>query len=474
MKRLLLLSAFAFAGANLHAQIDVGMPTATGKGGASTAILRNWDCIGINPSNLGWSDNYRLSIGAFNFGITAQSDAFQSKTLRQALMNPNDTFSQAEKNEFASAFNTPNAFNTQAHLTWGAFSIYGPKIGGIAVSLRDRTFAHVGLNKNAADIIFNGRNAAVFQDTATYSKTIGEIFDSTNISYLHYRELNIAYGRRLFSTGTEDENGNPAIQLYGGFGFKLLWGFGSINAKAENKVMSGNAALTTNYNVNYGSIQNFTPQSTSAVFNSVGSGVAFDFGTSLVVRDRWRFGVAFTDIGSINFTNNQLFATDTTMTPPDSTNNGINSWNVASQGYSFTNSGLFNYEPGPDFKTALPSRLRLGVGFKLEKFEAAADIVVPVGNKDLNITQPYFAVGGEYNILGWVKVSAGFSGNPDMGWSVPVGLVAGIGGVVEVGIATGDVLTFIDKSKNPYVSVAFFALRFNMKKFKKENALPTN
>ena len=98
------------------------------------------------------------------------------------------------------------------------------------------------------------------------------------------------------------------------------------------------------------------------------------------------------------------------------------------------------------------------MGFYTEKFEAALDVVVPVANKDLNLTQPYFALGAEYNILGWVKVSAGFSGNPDMGWSVPFGVVAGVGGVVEIGVATGDVLTFVDKSKNPYLSVALFAL----------------
>lgn len=474
MKKIFTLLSLVLLSVSAYAQIDMGMPTATGKGGASTALLRNWDAIGINPSNLGWRDNYILSVGVFNFGITAQSDAFQSKTLRQALMNPKDTFSASDKAFFAKTFNTPQALNLQAHMNWAAFSLYFPKLGGIAVGLRDRTFAHIGLSKNAADLIFLGQNAPFLQDTATYTKTLGQLFDSTNISFLHYRELNLAYGRRIFQSGTEDENGYPAFQLYAGFGFKMIWGFSAADGQAENGVMSGNASFSTNYNLNYSAINNFTPQSTSLLFNANGKGMAFDAGASVILRGKFRFGASLTDIGTISWTNNQLFTTDTTMTPPDTTNNGLNSWDVTSQGeFAFANNGLFNYGPGPDFKTTLPSRLRLGAGLKLDKFEAALDVVVPVAKTDLNLSSPYMAIGAEYNILGWVKISAGFSGSTDMGWSVPVGLIAGIGGVVEVGVATGDILTFVDKSKDPYLSAAFFALRFNVKTFKKDTPMPT-
>lgn len=474
MKKAVLLICFGFLSGFAFAQIDMGMPTATGKGGASTAILRNWDALGINPSNLGWYDNYMLSVGAFNFGITAHSDAFQSKTLRQALINPNDTFNAADKIFYASTFNTPNALNLQAHLNWGAFSLYFPKLGGLAFGLRDRTFSHVGLNKNAADLIFLGQNAPFLQDSSSYTKTLGELFDSTNISFLHYREFNIGYGRRIFHSGTEDANGNPAFQLYGGIGVKILWGFSSLDAQAENGVMSGNASFSTNYDINYSAINNFTPQSTSLLFNANGIGMAFDAGASVILKSKWRFGASITDMGSISWKNNQLISSDTTMTPPDTTNGGLNSWDVTTQSsFAFANNGLFNYGPGADFKTTLPSRLRLGAGFKLEKFEAGLDVVIPLANKELNLSSPYMAIGCEYNFLGWVKLSTGFSGNQDMGWSVPVGLVVGIGGVVEIGAATGDILTFLDKSKDPYLSAAFFALRFNVKKFKSDSPIPS-
>jgi Family of unknown function (DUF5723) len=473
MKKQLLFIGLLLLSINALSQIDNGTTTATGKGGASTALLRNWDAIGINPSNLGWFDNHMVSIGVFNFGITAQSDALQSKALRKALINPSDTFTGADKAFYAKSFNSPNALNLQTNLTWGAASVYFPKLGGIAVSLRDRAYAHVGLNKNAADLIFNGQNAAFLQDTSTYTKTLGQLFDSTNISFLHYRELNFAYGRRLIGTGTEDENGNPAFQLYGGIGLKILWGFSSIDAQAENGVLSGNGSISTDYNVNYSAINNFTPQSSSLVFNANGTGMAFDAGASIILKGKFIFGASLTDVGSITWKNNQLFSADTLMTAPDTTNMGLNSWDVATQSsFAFANNGLLNYGPGSNFKTVLPSRLRLGAGMKFEKFEMALDLVLPLANKDLNLSSPYMAIGAEYNILGFVKINAGFSGNPDLGWSVPVGVIAGIGGVVELGIATGDILTFLDKSRDPYLSMSFFALRVNIKRFKSDTPMP--
>ncbi|TND08245.1 MAG: hypothetical protein FD123_2500 [Bacteroidetes bacterium] len=475
MKRNLFLLAAGLSALAATAQIDIGMQPAMGKGGAGTAILRNWEAIGINPANLGWKENHLVSVGAFNFGVSAQSKALDAEQLREALQNPEDTFSTADKQLYSSIFTTPDGLNLQSNITWGSFSVATPKFGGLAVNLRDRGYAHVGLNHNAADILFNGQNAALFQDTATYSKTIGEILDSTNLSFMAYRELNIAYGRRIAAFGTEGTDGEKENQLFAGIGVKMLWGMAHCEAMAENKQLTGHASMSTNFGVNYGAIQNFDPQKTDLLFNSVGNGMAIDAGVSFVLKQKFRFGLALTDMGSIKWKNNLLITTDTTMTPLDTTNNGINSWNLGEQGsFAFANDGLFNYGPGPDYKTTLPSRLRIGAGIKLERFEIAADVVVPVSNQSMNISSPYFALGAEYNLLGFIKFSGGISGNGDWGLSVPVGLNVGFGGVVETGVATGDLLSLFGSSENPNLSVSFFILRININKPKpKDNALPT-
>jgi hypothetical protein len=474
MKRFFLAALITCSAPALFAQIDLGMPSATGKGGAATALLRNFDAIGINPSALGWYNNYRLSVGVFNFGLAAQSKALDMPSLRKAITSPNDTFTTAQKNEYVRLFSDPQGLNLQAHLAWASASVFFPKLGGIAVNVRDRTFGHVGLNHNAADIIFNGRNAAVFQDTNTYHKTIGQLLDSTNISYLHYRELNIAYGRRLFATGDDLDNGEKTVQVFGGVGFKLLWGFGNIDARAENNTLTGHASFSNDYSINYGAIQNFTPQSGDLLFHAVGKGTAIDLGTTIILNGKIRIAVAATDIGSITWTNNQLLTTDTTMTPPDTSNTGINSWNLGSQSsYVFSSNGLFNYTPGPDFKSKLPSRLRIGYGMKIGRIvEVGADAVIPMNDVSVNLAHPYFAFGGEVNIAGFVKLSTGVSGNADWGWSVPFGATVGLGGFVEVSAATGDVLSYFAKSDNPMLSVAVLAVRFNLKKLTQDTSSP--
>lgn len=475
-KRIHLFVVSLFFLVPLFGQIDNGVTPATARGGAGTALLRNWESMGINPANLGHKENFLFSAGIFNFGISAQSKALDAKQLRDALMNPEDTFTTADKQKYASIFTTPDGLNLQAQVMWGAISFATPKLGGFGISVRDRSYAHVGLNHNAADLIFNGQNAAFLQDTATYSKSIGEVFDSTNLSYLHYREINISYGRRLLAFGEAGADGEKTMQFYGGAGVKLLWGLGNAELKAENGILSGHASLSNDLGVNLGTVQNFDLESTDALFNAVGNGMAFDAGISLVAKDKFRFGVAVTDLGSITWKNNLMVSTDTTFTPPDTTNNGINSWNVGSQGsFAFATNGIFNYGgPGPDYKTSLPARLRVGAGMKLERFEIGMEAVFPMNDVSYNIGSPYFSLGAEYNFLGFVKASAGVSGNSDWGISVPLGLFVGIAGVVEVGAATGDVLSILGSSTNPNISASFFALRVNIKKPKpRENAMPT-
>jgi hypothetical protein len=68
-----------------------------------------------------------------------------------------------------------------------------------------------------------------------------------------------------------------------------------------------------------------------------------------------------------------------------------------------------------------------------------------------------------------LKLNAGISGSGDLGWNVPMGITLGPLGPLEIGIATGDVLTFVDKSRNPNLSVCFGFLRLNIGN-KSENA----
>jgi hypothetical protein len=460
MKRILTL-ALLCGSFSAFAQIDMGIPAAAGKGGTATAMIGNYECIGINPSALGWRDNYKFSFTVANVGMSAQSRALDLATLKSAITHPQDTFTQQQKHDLAVKFATPDGFNLNANINWFAASMYFPKFGGIAVNIRDRAYAHVTLNQNMADIMFNGFNASGYQDSSAYGSMMSTFLDGTRFTMLHYREVNIAYGRKLFGLGSKDADGVQPIEFFGGFGYKLLWGLGNIDVNIGDGTLGGHTSLTTTYKVDYGDIQNFTAEKTSSLFNAVGAGHAIDFAFSANINKNIRAAISFTDIGKIDWKDNVLLAADTLMPSLDTTESGINSWDLNSQASYFFDD-FMKYGPSGVYTTPLPGKMRLGYGMKIgEKLNVGADIVFPINKTLYNLESPYFAIGGELKLTEWLKLNAGFSGNKQLGWNVPAGFIIGPIGFLEFGIATGDVLTYVAKSDNPNLSFAVGVIRFN-------------
>lgn len=445
------------------AQIDMGVPAAAGMGGTSTAMLGNYDCLGINPANLGWRENYKFTFTLANVGLSAQSRALDFPTLRGAILHPSDTFTQAQKDQYAQSFATPEGFNLNANVNWFAASIYFPKFGGLAVNVRDRAFGHVTLSQTAADIMFNGVNSQGYQDSSAYGQNMSSYLDGTRLSLLHYREVNIAYGRKLFGFGTKTESGEQPIEFFGGFGFKLIWGLGNLDVKIGDGQVTGNSSMTSSYNINYGDIQNFQSVTPSSLFKSVGQGTAMDFGFSAVINEKIRAAISVTDIGSITWNENLLIASDTTMPNFDSLMTGFESWDLNSQSEFFMKD-FMNYEPGAGYVTKLPGRMRLGYGMKIgERINVGMDIVIPLNKTLYNIQSPYISIGGEFKVAEIFRVQTGFAGNKEIGWNVPLGITLGPLGFFEIGLATGDVLTYFAKTDNPNMSFALAVIRFNFK-----------
>ncbi len=443
----------------VFSQIDLGTPIATGKGGAATAITHDWQCLGINPANLGYSDNYKFSLGLLNAGFSAQSQALDYKTIYNAAVHPSEPFTIPDKQKLAQKFSTPDGLNLYGNINWLAASVYFPKLGGIAINLRDRMNGHATLSKNAADIIFNGANAIPYQDTSIYHQPVGYVLNGTHASYYHYRELNIAYGRRLL--GKEE-----GVQLFGGAGFKYLWGIADMDVKAEGNKVSGHASFSNNYGFNPEFIKNYKPENTNYMFNTVGNGYAIDLGAGLKFKNTLTFAAALTDLGSINWKKNNVLVFDTTMPKLDSSQVGISNWDQNSIAGFLYNSvtNAVHFSGGAPYSTSLPTRLRLGVGMKLGKrILLGFDAVMPMNNANGNLQTTFLALGGEINLWGTAKLSTGISGNKNYGFAVPLGFTLGTLGITEFYVATNDILSYIGLSPNPQLSFAVGVLRFNLK-----------
>jgi len=467
MKKIFIISFFPLFPYFLFAQVDLGLPGSTGKGGVANGIVKDWECIGINPANLGWESNYRFSVSTMIFGISAQSKALDYSQLKTAILHPSDTFSTASKINYASLFTDKDGLNLQSNLNWLTFSVAVPKVGGFAWNVRDRTFGHVRLNQNAADILFLGTNAPIFQDTLAFLQNMSKIFDGSNVSFMHYREMNFAYGTKIIGFGgTKDSS---KVSIYGGIGFKYLWGLGNFEMKAENGVLTGRSAFSSKYGINYGTIQNFTPETTTGIFPSVGNGTAFDLGTGIGIG-KIKITLSATDIGQIKWSKNVLVADDTLMPDTSQFNfQGIDSWNMSQQANNlFNDSGIVKFKPGSPYTTVLPSRFRLGIGFKVTKrFSVGADVVTPMSKNPGNLENAYFAVGFQADLASNFFVSAGVAGNSTYGFSIPFGITLGrFFKIMEVSIATNDLLTYISPGSNPNISLAISVFRFNLDKKK--------
>ena len=482
MKKFLLFIALLFEiSASCTAQIDLCLPVATAKGAAVTAVVNDWECIGINPSNLGWADNHKFSFTILNVGLSVQSSALSYSMLRNLLLHPSDTFSTAQKHQFGQILSNPNGLNLYGDVNWAAFSFKIPKIGGFAMNLRDRVIAHVTLSPTAADILFNGLNSQAYQDsTKTLASKISNELAGTNFSLYQYRELNLDWGRELFrigggggsvssfdvesnqKTATETSDLDPdfnTLRVYGGLGLKYLWGLANVYGDITPGGLYARSSVTNSYGINYGNIPNFTPTNAGNLFNNVGTGTAMDIGLSAAYKN-WKFGVAATDLGAIYWKHNTLTAIDTNMPRLAANNYGINS--ILGSNFGIANGTFLNFAPGPDYWLALPSKLRTGVSYTLSKIiTLSADSDFPLNNVIGNIQYPFYATAAQFNICKSFSVSAGFCGNQTYGFNMPIGICIGISDKVQFYITTSDVLTYLGKQNNPNISAAFGLLRIN-------------
>lgn len=335
---------------------------------------------------------------------------------------------------------TPDGFNFNANVTWFAASLYFPKFGGLSVNVRDRAFAHVTLNENASDIMFNGFNSASYLDSSAYGQNMSSFLDGTKLSMLHYREVNIAYGRKIFGLGTKDDDGKQPIEFFGGIGFKMLWGLGNIDAKIGDGTLVGHTSMTTTYTMcSMATFRISHPQNQESFSTQLVRVQLLIFGFSATFNEKIRAAISFTDMGKINWKENLLVASDTLMPALDSSSTGLNSWDMSSQASYFIGD-FMKYESGAGYVTNLPGRMRLGYGMMIgERINLGADIVVPLNKTAYNITSPYIAVGAEFKLAEILRFHAGFSGNKELGWNVPAGVTIGPLGFLEIGLATGDV-----------------------------------
>jgi hypothetical protein len=461
---LMVISSFV-----MFAQTEMTAFTAAG-GGYSTTYLNDYQCLGINPANLGWQKNsQRFNLGFLEFSGSLYSEPLSRKQIFNDLLDIDFQLSVEEKMQAAKNFADARFFGA-ASLMYLGFSYQDENFGGIAFNIRERLIWQSYYNQQSANFLFMGWRDPYFDqkilnqagDTieAISSNPLysAQICGNSNMNYFHVREFNLGYGRKIISF-------NDHVDWYMGVNLKYLVGFAAFQ---YNQYMDGDIIGFSAFSPFYG-VEHDEP-TPSAIdgtgLKKSGTGFGIDLGTSFQVFDDFKIGFALNDIGQINWNGNAYDGYNVRAYKIDS--EGINNYNAFEQG------GLISVDAHPDDpedwqgvegkKIKLPMHLRAGASYRFADWvEAGTDLYVPMGEKVPGIYEsPVFGIGANFEPAAWVQLSTGLVTGGETGTSIPLGIVfRQINNEASwlIGIASGDISTLFINN-NPKLSVCTGFLRF--------------
>lgn len=471
MKKLLIVFTLIIASNCLIAQTEISAFNATGAG-YSTSYLTDYQCLGVNPANLGWTrNNHTMNIGFFEFTGSIYAEPLTRSQVVNDMFNSSFKLDMEGKLDAASNFTDARVIGQGSVMGIG-FSYQDEEIGGFAFNIRERLIWHSILNDNGASYLFLGWNDPYFDQYDTDFESgdtlagmssnpgmVANIYKGTDNHMLMYREYNFGYGRKVMKK--EDFN------WYVGVGIKYLVGYGMTQYYQKNGgELQGYSALSPTFGVEY---DEPTPSQIEGTgYKKVGGGFGFDIGTTFEYKEKLKVSIAVNDIGSIKWNGNVYTANNTSVWSIETA--GMDNYNIFEQGELIVTDNLPD-DPSmwtglEEKKFKLPMNLRGGVSYRFnEMIEAGADIYVPLGNKVPGVyEQPVFGLGCRYDPAEWVQLSIGVVSGGKFGTNVPLGVIfypiKKETNTWEIGFSTRDMTSFF-KSKNPTVSLAFGFLRFS-------------
>ena len=456
--------------ATAFAQNELSNFSATGRGGVINTFATDYQAIGINPANLGRRTNFRVAFTVGEVGAGIGSQSLSKTTFKHIIYDGSQAIGAAEKATLVNQLSGDNVLNLNIDTNLFALAITLPNgLGGLAFSSRQRVGGHLALNRNAADILINGQNAAVVKQyypvpntsgtptpTAANAPLISTVLDGTSIQAAVTNEFNVAYGIQVYQ--------NEAIKLSLGAGYRYIQGIGIADIRVSGGNLTAYTAFSPVFDINYSSVANkpnFNYESGSGL-KPVGHGNGFDAGVSAEIGKIFRFGASVTDMGSMTWTANVLEASDQKLQQTAAT--GVTTYDVLkeiSNQFDTDKQNLFTYTTARERTAALPAKLRLGGGIRINKFfEAGLDVTAPLNKVAGNLTTTFVGLGVDYKPLSWLKLSSGVTGGAGYGKSLPLGLTF-VTPVWEAGISTRDAVGLFSED-SPYSSVAFGVLRFKI------------
>jgi len=470
MRKFVALFAILLATNFVFAQTEISSFNATGSA-YSTSALTDYQCLGINPANLGWSRNqHTMNIGFFEFAGSIYTEALTRSEVVNDLFASDFTLDSEGKKDAADKFTDARMMGIGGVMALG-FSYQDEKIGGFAFNIRERMYWNSLLNDNGADYLFLGWNDPYFDsiaynvegDTvAGYSTNPGmasSIYEGSEQNFYAYMEYNLGYGRKLYE--------NDKFKVFAGIGLKYLVGYGMTQYyQDDNGELVAFSALSPMFGVDF---DEPTPSEiTEDGIRKTGSGFGFDIGTTFEVIEKLRISLAVNDIGSIKWNGNVYKGNDGSVWEIETA--GLDNYNIFEQGELIVTDNKPNepdtWEGLAEQKMNLPMNLRGGASYRFnEMVEVGGDVYVPLRDHvPGQYEKAIFGVGCKYDPAKWVQISLGVMSGGEFGTNVPLGFlfypIKQDKNTWEIGFSTRDVVSFFAKN-SPTVSIAMGFLRFS-------------
>ncbi|MDZ4839020.1 MAG: conjugal transfer protein TraF [Bacteroidota bacterium] len=464
MKRLFTLAVLLIISHKLLAQHESTAFTVTGSGLAST-LSNDYQCIGINPANLGVKSGKRLNLGFAETSVGIFSNALNKEDLRDIFntyTSNNSTannFSSEDKKRLAKSF-ADKGISANIDFTWIGVSLKIPKVGGFAFSVREHITSKMVLNANFSDIIFNGYKATYFDttfvingDTTGFSNNpelISKITEGSKVQLSWVREYNLGFGRTFIN--------NDNFKLSLGTSVKYLNGVAVVDVSSKDGELNAYSGISNSFLPGLSQIQGKFTNSTS-ISNAVGQGFGLDLGANIKMKNL-TFAASINNVGYITYIGELFKLNDAKL---DSIkNNGINNYLAESNSEFGTGEDFFDKTLVSKQSFTLPVNFRGGVLVEITKrLHVGADVYVPLNQAPGKYANTYASVGVQGRVSA-VKLSTGLGIGTGLKLVVPLGIVfAPSKGVYEIGFASRDLFTFFT-DKNPNLSGSFGFLRFGL------------
>lgn len=463
------------------AQTEASDYSRIGFAGFLTSVASDYQCVGINPANLGFVPEKEIyvlsspiefgiarikrqwSFTAAEGGFSLHSDALTRSGLMDMITQTSSgSFDVTEKQEAAQAFADKGIRFSIDVMALGA-AYQSDDWGGLAVTVRERMSGTFRFNADAAKLAFEGRHFEYFDSTATnydgdtvgYStqpRLFSDLFNGTRLAMMWYREVGVSYGVRLYHT--------DQVSVYAGLGAKYLMGYALIDAEVVSGTLQARSAISPFFGINYGKAtsSSFIPGDN---FIPVGAGYSADVGLTIRYKQT-SLGISVVDIGRMLWDGNVFVAKDTILNGMSST--GFSSYNIFEEAPKITGDGnYFKWQGAKSATSILPTRIRIGLSNNYNvRWRFGFDAIIPVNSYTGALTEPIVSAGADWRPLVWLRLGFGIGGGGNMGVFLPAGATVSLfGGMWELGITSRDLVTFVTTGR-PILSAVIGLARIRL------------